>query len=52
MRASFSKQSDLAGQLEREIRRQTLTGRKYQPETPVVDEYISAHDLGEHLTTT
>jgi len=29
--------ADLAGQLEGQIRRQTLTGGKYQPETPAVD---------------
>jgi recombination protein RecA len=44
--------ANLAGQLEREIRRQTLTGGKYQPETPAVDEYVSPQDLGEPLTTT
>ena len=38
------------GPLEGEIRRQTLTGGKYQPETPAVDEYVSPLDLAERLT--
>ena len=42
--------ADLAGQLEGEIRRQTLTGAKYQPETPTVEAYVSALDLTDPLT--
>jgi recombination protein RecA len=32
---------DIAGKIESEIRRQLLTGRKYQPETPVIDAPVS-----------
>jgi recombination protein RecA len=42
--------ADLGGQLEGEIRRQTLTGGKYQPETPAVDAYVSPLDLADRLT--
>jgi recombination protein RecA len=46
----FLKQNaELAGQIEGEIRRQMLTGGKYQPETPVVDARISPVDAAEDL---
>jgi hypothetical protein len=42
--------ADLAGRLEGEIRRQTCTGGKYQPETPAVEAYVSPLDLADPLT--
>jgi recombination protein RecA len=41
--------AELAGQIEGEIRRQTLTGGKYQPETPAVDAFVSPMDLANPL---
>ncbi len=43
---------ELAGQIEGEIRRQTLTGGKYQPETPAVDAFVSPLELAEPVGAT
>ena len=41
---------EIASEIEGAIRRQTLTGGKYQPETPPVDAYVSPLDVAEPLT--
>jgi recombination protein RecA len=45
----LKRNAELAGQIEGEIRRQMLTGGKYQPETPVVDARISPVGAAEDL---
>ena len=48
-RAFLNNNAELAGLIEGEIRRQTLTGGKYQPETPAVDAYVSPMDPANPL---
>jgi recombination protein RecA len=46
----LKKNVELADQIDGEIRRQTLTGGRYQPETPLVDTSISPLDPANDLT--
>jgi recombination protein RecA len=48
-REFLKRNAEVAGQIEGEIRRQMLTGGKYQPETPIVDARISPVDAAEDL---
>jgi recombination protein RecA len=45
----LKRNTEVASQIEGEIRRQTLTGGKYQPETPAVDTLVSPMDTADRL---
>jgi recombination protein RecA len=45
----LKKNSEIAGRIEGEIRRQLLTGRKHQPETPVVEAPVSRAEVADTL---
>jgi recombination protein RecA len=42
--------AEIASQIEGAIRRLTLTGGNFQPQTPTVDAYVSPLDVAEPLT--